>query len=324
MSEECFAPFQVGYTFPKNSVYAKSINEAILKIQRSGLMLKFENEVSWAMQRTSTGRLLQASSEHALREIIREERQLTTADTEGMFLLMGIGYLLAALALISEIIGGFTNKCRQVIKRRRKSNVSIVTSSSSAGSGNHVRTDKETVKHLERKTQRKKEHEARKAAKNRFPGLRELNLTRATLKELYSGYNKKEPILVVQNNQLILESETISEDSSLAFIESSSERMENRSEYSISGNENFQFEAMIHHDDIDNERLDQQQSDLDTIIKNKLSLQQIDENVELKIEKSAEKIYPNFLEENFGETVDHTITMEEKPSIKLFKEHFSK
>lgn len=150
--------------------------------QESGLMIKLGHEVSWAMQRSSTGRLLQASATSSLREIIQEERQLTTADTEGMFLLMAIGYLMGGMALLSEIVGGITNKCRQIIKRSRKSASSNWSSRHNSG--------------VERTTLEQQEHDTRKAARRHAAedanqrigfGMREFNLTRRTLRELYNS-----------------------------------------------------------------------------------------------------------------------------------------
>lgn len=154
----------------------------IMIAQESGLMIKLGHEVSWAMQRSATGRLLQASASSALREIIQEERQLTTADTEGMFLLMAIGYLMGGMALLSEIVGGITNKCRQIIKRSRKS-------ASSNWSSHHnsamVRTVEEQQQHDRRKVARR--HAAEEANQRVGFGMREFNLTRRTLRELYGS-----------------------------------------------------------------------------------------------------------------------------------------
>lgn len=159
----------------------------IMMAQESGLMIKLGHEVSWAMQRSATGRLLQASTTSALREIIQEERQLTTADTEGMFLLMGIGYLLGAIALTSEIVGGITNKCRQILKRSRKS-------ASSTWSSRHnsavVRTTAEQLAHNLRKAARR--HAAEDANQRMGFGMREFNLTRTTLRELYNSNRPEE------------------------------------------------------------------------------------------------------------------------------------
>ncbi|XP_055845959.1 ionotropic receptor 21a [Episyrphus balteatus] len=216
LSEECFAQFQIGFAFPKNSVYSERIDLAILLAQESGLISKISNEVSWVMQRSASGKLLQASSSKALRERIQEERQLTTADTEGMFLLMAIGYVLGALALASEIIGGFTNKCRQILKRTRKS---VSSGFSSARSSFDFTNKKDFADHLRRKAVR---HEMRDAAAensdSKFFGFKEFNLTKATLKELYGSYKKPEPNFIFQNGRLILETDARSIESSLGTI----------------------------------------------------------------------------------------------------------
>ncbi|XP_017869008.1 PREDICTED: ionotropic receptor 21a [Drosophila arizonae] len=182
LSEECFALFQIGFLFPRNSVYKRKIDSMIMMAQESGLMIKLGHEVSWAMQRSATGRLLQASTTSSLREIIQEERQLTTADTEGMFLLMGIGYLMGAIALVSEIVGGITNKCRQIIKRSRKSASSTWSSQHSSAV---VRTIAEQQAHDVRKAARR--HAAEDANQRMGFGMREFNLTRTTLRELYNA-----------------------------------------------------------------------------------------------------------------------------------------
>ncbi|KAH8279620.1 hypothetical protein KR018_008353, partial [Drosophila ironensis] len=195
LSEECFALFQIGFLFPRESVYKRKIDSMILLAQQSGLISKLNNEVSWVMQRSASGRLLQASSSTSLREIIQEERQLTTADTEGMFLLMALGYFLGATALVSEIVGGITNKCRQIIKRNRNrqsasSSWSSRHSSAEGGGGARERTEAEQEAHEERKAARR---EAAEEGQKMSFGMREFNLTRTTLRELYGSYNRSEP-----------------------------------------------------------------------------------------------------------------------------------
>lgn len=119
VSKECFALFQVGFMYPHNTVYKKKIDDYIQMAQQSGLMMKIENDVRWAMQRSKSGKLPQVSSTGTLREVIKMDRQLTLADVEGMFILMGIGYLIGTIALISEVVGGITNKCRQILHNSR-------------------------------------------------------------------------------------------------------------------------------------------------------------------------------------------------------------
>lgn len=48
------------------------------------------------------------------------ECKLKSLITEGMFLLLGIGFLIAGGVLISEWVGGCSNKCRQILKNRRE------------------------------------------------------------------------------------------------------------------------------------------------------------------------------------------------------------
>lgn len=191
LSEECFALFQIGLLFPREAVYKRKIDSLILLAQQSGLITKINNEVSWAMQRSASGRLLQASSSSSLREIIQEERQLTTADTEGMFLLMALGYFLGATALVSEIVGGITNKCRQIIKRSRKSASSSWSSHhSSADCSGDPRTEAEQLAHDERKAARR---DAAEDGQKMSFGMREFNLTRTTFRELYGSYSRSDP-----------------------------------------------------------------------------------------------------------------------------------
>ncbi|XP_061392925.1 ionotropic receptor 21a-like [Musca vetustissima] len=207
LSEECFALFYIGYMFPKNSVYKQKLNSLIQLAQQAGLMNKIESEVKWAMQRSSAGKLLQASSSSPLRETIQEERQLTTADTEGMFLLMGIGYAIGAIALISEIVGGITNKCRQIIKRSRQS----------ISSGWSSR--RESIVALPGQDMKKKGHHHKSREKKGF-GWKQLNLTKTTLKELYGdnhdelqkGYKLKGGTTLNKNSYHNMESESKSDD----------------------------------------------------------------------------------------------------------------
>lgn len=96
----------------------------ILLFQQSGLINKLNNEMEWDRQRNSRGTLLTVSaSSKSLQGTSVEDRKLTLADTEGMFLLMGIGYLIAFSVLVSEIIGGCARKCRTFI--RRPSRISV-------------------------------------------------------------------------------------------------------------------------------------------------------------------------------------------------------
>lgn len=117
VSEQCFSNFGVSLIFPHNSVYAKLFNEAILRFAASGLDLKIANDMAWDLQRTESQRLLDSKASQSFGMGNMEERKLNLADTEGMFLLMAIGYVLAGSVLFSEIVGGCAKSCRAFMRR---------------------------------------------------------------------------------------------------------------------------------------------------------------------------------------------------------------
>uniref|UniRef100_A0A182LRH6 Ionotropic glutamate receptor L-glutamate and glycine-binding domain-containing protein n=1 Tax=Anopheles culicifacies TaxID=139723 RepID=A0A182LRH6_9DIPT len=118
VSRECFALYGVSMVFPPNSVHRNPINNAILYMQEAGLISKLNKDVTWETVKTKDGRRKEASVGDVLRTTAPSERGLTLADTEGMFLLMLFGYVVALGVLISEWVGGCTNKCREVLKER--------------------------------------------------------------------------------------------------------------------------------------------------------------------------------------------------------------
>lgn len=135
--------------FPKDSVYSERFNDFILRLSATGLIAKINTEMSWDLQRSSTGKLLQSGSSKTFKITEAEERKLNLADTEGMtvacffflslspciyfkaklmqfslliqiigmFLLMGVGYIVAGSVLVSEIVGGCAQRCRQFLRR---------------------------------------------------------------------------------------------------------------------------------------------------------------------------------------------------------------
>lgn len=104
----------------EEAVYRSRFNDGLLMLQQSGIIQKIKNDVRWDMIRSSTGSLLTVSSGKALKMAGTEEKGLTLADTEGMFLLLGIGFLVASGALVSEWVGGCTNKCIKLVRVRRE------------------------------------------------------------------------------------------------------------------------------------------------------------------------------------------------------------
>lgn len=58
-----------------------------------------------------------------MKALVVEDRALTLDDTQGMFLLLGIGFVAGGIALFSEWLGGCFHLCKRV--ERRLSQVSI-------------------------------------------------------------------------------------------------------------------------------------------------------------------------------------------------------
>lgn len=119
ISDRCFGLFFAGFVMPHQSVFTESFNNVILIMQQAGLVNKFADEVAGRMRQLGGGRLLDSSSSKSLAQTSAEERGLTLADTEGMFLLLGVGFIIAGSVLISEWVGGCSAKCRSIIVKRR-------------------------------------------------------------------------------------------------------------------------------------------------------------------------------------------------------------
>ncbi|XP_038207786.1 ionotropic receptor 21a [Zerene cesonia] len=113
ISNECFVPFGVTISFPNNSIYTTKLSNDIRKLLQTGIIDKITDEVRWEIQRSSTGKLLSVKSS-SLSSNSLEEKGLTLEDTQGMFLLLGAGFLIATTALLSEWMGGFTRRCRNI------------------------------------------------------------------------------------------------------------------------------------------------------------------------------------------------------------------
>lgn len=105
---------------PHNSVYAKLFNEMLLRFSASGLNLKLANDMAWDLQRSDTQQLLDSTKSKSFSMDDVVERKLNLADTEGMFLLMAIGYILAGSVLFSEIVGGCAKSCRAFLRRNSR------------------------------------------------------------------------------------------------------------------------------------------------------------------------------------------------------------
>lgn len=120
VSDNCFVLYGVSVAFQMHSVYREKINNGIMELQQSGLLDKIRRDIRWDFYRSTSGRHLEINVGKTMNIKSQEERGLTLADTEGMFLLLGIGFLIAGGALVSEWVGGCTNKCIRIVKTKRE------------------------------------------------------------------------------------------------------------------------------------------------------------------------------------------------------------
>ncbi|XP_032528606.2 ionotropic receptor 21a [Danaus plexippus] len=120
ISNECFVPFGVSIAFPKGAVYGTKLSSDLRSMLQTGIIDKLADEVRWEMQRSDKGKLLSVKK-NTINIINAEEKGLTLEDTQGMFLLLGAGFLCGAVALLSELMGGFSRRCR-ILRRRLRSN----------------------------------------------------------------------------------------------------------------------------------------------------------------------------------------------------------
>lgn len=139
--------------FPQNSVYAKLLNDAILQFSASGLDLKIANDMAWDLQRSDTKQLQDQIKAKTFSMNDIEERKLNLADTEGMFLLMAIGYIIAGSVLVSEIVGGCVKSCRAFV--RRGSMVAVRRASIISQSLSELQEPKTFIEKLKQKIRRR-------------------------------------------------------------------------------------------------------------------------------------------------------------------------
>lgn len=125
IAEQCLARYGVSLIFPHHSVYAHLFNDLILRMAASGLNLKIQNDLAWDLQRSDSKQLLDSTKSKKFSFSDVEERKLNLADTEGMFLLMALGYIVAGSILISEMVGGCAKSFRQFVRRKSKAIISF-------------------------------------------------------------------------------------------------------------------------------------------------------------------------------------------------------
>ncbi|XP_051156370.1 ionotropic receptor 21a isoform X2 [Leptopilina boulardi] len=120
ISDECFVRFGVSIVLKSQSFYTEPFNKVILRAKQSGLIRKIQRDIEWDVQRSSTGKFLQVIKGFTY-SIPIEEKELALDDTQGMFLILGSGFLIAILSILTEYVYHLimTDCCK-------KSNIEII------------------------------------------------------------------------------------------------------------------------------------------------------------------------------------------------------
>ncbi|XP_023313061.1 ionotropic receptor 21a-like [Anoplophora glabripennis] len=146
ISEDCLAPFNIGVGYPKNSIYSEILDVGILLALQAGILNKLKADVEWDMMRTATGRLLAASSKvGGIKALSYEDRALNLDDTQGMFLLLGAGFLVGAGVLMSEWLGGCFMFCKG---KKRNDSVSSIESNPRSYEGRTPREKLNSIQYV--------------------------------------------------------------------------------------------------------------------------------------------------------------------------------
>ncbi|KAL3270486.1 hypothetical protein HHI36_021029 [Cryptolaemus montrouzieri] len=111
VSQECLTTYGVAIVYPKKSEYAHILSASLDRIVQSGLVNKMRADTEWVTVRSSTGTYL-AANRGGKNSLVVEDRALTLEDTQGMFLLLLLGYIVGGASLLSEWFGGCLNLCK--------------------------------------------------------------------------------------------------------------------------------------------------------------------------------------------------------------------
>ncbi|XP_014213410.1 ionotropic receptor 21a [Copidosoma floridanum] len=111
ISEECFVRYNVVQLYPNGSLYTRSMNDFVLRATETGLIGQMVTDIDWQLQR-NTMLMNKQITKRMSQKIQVVERNLTVEDTQGMFMLLGIGFLLALAVLSVENFTGRLDKRR--------------------------------------------------------------------------------------------------------------------------------------------------------------------------------------------------------------------
>lgn len=215
VSDGCFALFSVSIVLPRNSVYRNRFNDAILRNQENGIISKLLRDVNWEAKKLASGGRIEAivTDTKKSRAPTPEERSLNLVDTEGMFMFLGIGYLIAVGVLISEWVGGCTNRVIGIMKRRKAEKVE------QEERDKHPSRRESFLAKFSRKaskaskdsgqSRRSSTIQKRKASKDTCSigsAKSMAGLSKQTLQELYDGPHKVQPSIVFLDGKMVPES----------------------------------------------------------------------------------------------------------------------
>ncbi|XP_068200478.1 ionotropic receptor 21a-like [Palaemon carinicauda] len=102
---ECLLPYSIGLAFQKNSPLKQVFDGVILRLFESGVVIKWQKEVvDYFRLQYKEKRQQQKAGEG---EISRGSKPLNLEQLQGVFYVLGLGYLLSALILLAEIVPTF-------------------------------------------------------------------------------------------------------------------------------------------------------------------------------------------------------------------------
>uniref|UniRef100_A0A336KDE3 CSON007744 protein n=1 Tax=Culicoides sonorensis TaxID=179676 RepID=A0A336KDE3_CULSO len=223
VSDGCFALFSVGMGLPSNSVYRSKFNDAILRMQENGLAQKYLRDVIFeAKKATSGGRVeIITQEKKSSKATTPEDRSLTLVDTEGMFMFLGIGYLIGVGVLISEWVGGCSNRVIKLLKIRKQDKLDKAEKeerekhpsrrpSFLANFGKKMslsgRSNRTSLGGTSRDSLDPPKNSSSRNSVSSLTGF-----SKQTLKELYDGPKRRQPSIVFLNGKMVPEDQVYAE-----------------------------------------------------------------------------------------------------------------
>ncbi|XP_063708802.1 ionotropic receptor 21a [Culicoides brevitarsis] len=218
VSEGCFALYSVGMALPSDSVYRTKFNDAILRMQENGVSQKMMRDVIYDAKKVASKGRVEAIFEErkAKKQATPEDRSLTLVDTEGMFMFLGIGYLIGVGALISEWVGGCSNRVINIVKIRKQEKKDRIEREEREAHPSRrpsfIRNLGKRISLSAKSMRSNASRGSRESLEPRGNGCSSRNseasmtgLSKATLKELYDGPRKQKPSIVFLNGQMVPE-----------------------------------------------------------------------------------------------------------------------